>query len=117
MIKRITHKPRIIDRSTATELSWYFRLAIIPMMKAMMLAGKIMATVKSHQRSSKLRTRKTFTNKIETTTAVTKKRCNPNDHLPNVVFGIIISIINLMIALFDGKFFQFKTGGKPELKD
>ena len=94
MIKRITHNPKRMDRKTEIELSWYFLLAIIPMIKAMMLAGNVTPTVTSHQRSSKFSTLKIFTSMIEAIIAIRKKMFSPTDHLPNFVCGL--SFIRLL---------------------
>ncbi len=60
----------------------------MPMIKAIMLAGKETATVTSHQWSLKESIFNTLTSTTETATAIKKKAFSPNDHLPNVVVGI-----------------------------
>jgi len=45
----MVHKPMMMDRITKIERSLFFVTAIIPVKKAMMLAGNETATVTSHQ--------------------------------------------------------------------
>ncbi len=45
----MVQKPRTIEKITKIERSLYFLTAIIPVIKAVMLAGKVTATATSHQ--------------------------------------------------------------------
>ena len=49
MIKSKVHKPMMMERVTKIECSLFFLTAIIPVIKAMMLAGNATATATSHQ--------------------------------------------------------------------
>ena len=88
MIKSIVPKPMRMDKITETECSLFFLTANIPVIKAMILAGKATATVTSHQRSSKESILSISTKTIEAAIRTKKKALNPADHLPNLVFGI-----------------------------
>lgn len=84
----MVQKPMMIERITKIECSLYFLIAIIPVIKAMILAGKITATATSHQWSSKESIFSNSTDTIEAVIVIKKKAFNPTDHLPNLVFGI-----------------------------
>jgi len=70
-----------------------FLTAIIPRIKAIMLARNVIGTVMSHQWSSKDRIPNTFTRIIEVIIAIKKNEFNPTDHFPRIVLGAILSFI------------------------
>ena len=84
----MVHKPVRMDRETKIERSSYFLTAIIPVIRAMMLVGKVIPTVISHQRSSKESILSIKTSIKEMAIVVRNKAFNPTDHLPSVLFGI-----------------------------
>lgn len=80
-------KPIMTEAYTRTEDSLFFRMAIIPKMKAEMLAENTSGTVTSHQRPSNESTPSPLTRIIEKTIADRKKAFNPTDHFPDFVRG------------------------------
>lgn len=62
----------------------------MPQIVAKILAGNAIATVTSHQWSSKRSTLKTFTRKIEVVTLIINNPCSTTDNFPNFVFGRLI---------------------------
>ena len=82
------HKPKKMDKETKAERSLYFLTAIIPVIRAIMLVGKAVPTVISHQRSSKESILSIKTSTKEIAIVARNRAFNPTDHLPNVVCGI-----------------------------
>ena len=82
------HRPKKMDKETKTERSLYLLTAIIPVIRAIMLAGKAIPTVISHHRSSNESILSTSTSTQDVAIVVRNRAFNPTDHLPSVVFGI-----------------------------
>lgn len=96
-MKRTVHMPINTERYTTAERSLSFITAMMPVIKAMMLAGKETATVTSHQWSLKFSTFRIKTSTQEILTAIKKNAFSPTDHLPNLV----VSIKFVFIILFE----------------
>lgn len=84
----MVHIPIMIERVTEIERSWFFLTAIIPKIKAIILAGNATAAVTSHQWLSKESIFSNSTDITDAAIAIKKNAFNPTDHFPSIVFGI-----------------------------
>lgn len=83
----MTSSPTTIDARTKKDDSLFFRMAIIPKIKAAIFAENRIGTVTSHQRSPKERTLNPSTKSTETATTIKNQKFSQTDHFPNFVCG------------------------------